>query len=1110
MKKLLILMLAGASLGLAYQPYNGFCENGGQAVTVAGYSSSATFQQTYPTCNVAVFDHASVGPGSYSTGGSISGSANQTCVLTFIAPGKGSGATATVPLTGSNAIAPGTPYTLITPGSGYTLAPTSATLSNGTATCSGTATVVTTVCSTILATLYSDNIGTPLANPFPSSATGYYQFYAADGRYDVTFSGGGIPAPFTIFDQQLLDWLDVLNGAFPGTVPFSSVTGITPTTPWPGNLPYGSLTGVPTVWPGTIPYASVTGAPVVPGGTDGQAQFNHSSALTGLTTNSQVQFYVNALAPTWAGGCGIHEDGTTDDAALLNTCIASLVSAGGGVIQIPPGTVAISSTGLSLLGSKVRLRGTSSSTPAVSCAFFYSSSVCSSSTILKAVGSWPASGGALVTVNGTTTAQGYESGSSLENLDLDCNQLCSIPLLLTHFSGGTYHDLHLHNHTSTAAGGEPGLYIKTDNTGATGACGGNSGLATFKTISIDSNFTGGAGIQLGTAGSTKDSCSNTFEDINVTTMLTPGTHKLLIANSDSNKFSHLNFADYIDITNPANNKGQAFITSILATSSTAATITATAHGMPAGTTGDGVFIEFPCTIPLVGNTCNGSFVQGLAGALEGTYVDANTISVTGAFGLTMGVTYYAKLLTGTSIEISGSSCPGGCTQNSFFTDAIVCEGMHTNNAYGTFNGYDGYECPGTFDPGYIRIAGANTGGWIQESYGGYYLNFNPLKAVRFNVLGGDTTANVIPAYMQAGWSYGSCRNLGHGGCGAQTPLINLDTNELTNFFNTQTGSNNAFNFFDGSSVDVFKIGTGTRGVIANGPVNSLVGFQVNGTATLNHCLVGNGTNYVDGACPAGGGGIGYPPAGIGVSSGAAWLASLNAASPTFTSTVTGGSTLASASGFLVPNTVAYGGKDSGGATHLLLSVNAGNNILMESPAGFVWFDDGSASTLMTLTGATGKLLNQGVIQAGNGLGAGSAAFLVPNGYFYGALDSGATAQKLLGLNGSNQTVVGSPIISGTALIWQDGNPTTLATLASANTTCTNCNSALAVAGPIQANATVGAVTFAHLAACAAGLEGTLVAVSDSTTVVWGDTITGTGANHVLAYCDGTNWTVAAK
>jgi hypothetical protein len=42
------------------------------------------------------------------------------------------------------------------------------------------------------------------------------------------------------------------------------------------------------------------------------------------------------------------------------------------------------------------------------------------------------------------------------------------------------------------------------------------------------------------------------------------------------------------------------------------------------------------------------------------------------------------------------------------------------------------------------------------------------------------------------------------------------------------------------------------------------------------------------------------------------------------------------------------------------------------------------------------------------------------------------------------------------------------------------------------------------------VEGMLAGVTDSTTNTWGATITGGGSNHVLAYYDGTNWTVAGK
>lgn len=53
-------------------------------------------------------------------------------------------------------------------------------------------------------------------------------------------------------------------------------------------------------------------------------------------------------------------------------------------------------------------------------------------------------------------------------------------------------------------------------------------------------------------------------------------------------------------------------------------------------------------------------------------------------------------------------------------------------------------------------------------------------------------------------------------------------------------------------------------------------------------------------------------------------------------------------------------------------------------------------------------------------------------------------------------------------------------------------------------------TFATIGSCSSSLEGISRTVTDSTTATWGATITGTGANVVSAFCNGTNWTVAAK
>jgi hypothetical protein len=53
-------------------------------------------------------------------------------------------------------------------------------------------------------------------------------------------------------------------------------------------------------------------------------------------------------------------------------------------------------------------------------------------------------------------------------------------------------------------------------------------------------------------------------------------------------------------------------------------------------------------------------------------------------------------------------------------------------------------------------------------------------------------------------------------------------------------------------------------------------------------------------------------------------------------------------------------------------------------------------------------------------------------------------------------------------------------------------------------------TYSALPSCGSGTEGTMGAVTDGSTATWGATLAGSGSNHVLAYCDGTNWTVVGK
>lgn len=55
---------------------------------------------------------------------------------------------------------------------------------------------------------------------------------------------------------------------------------------------------------------------------------------------------------------------------------------------------------------------------------------------------------------------------------------------------------------------------------------------------------------------------------------------------------------------------------------------------------------------------------------------------------------------------------------------------------------------------------------------------------------------------------------------------------------------------------------------------------------------------------------------------------------------------------------------------------------------------------------------------------------------------------------------------------------------------------------------VGTVPFANLPQ--SPVTGSLITVTDSTTNTWGATISGGGSNQVLAYFNGTHWTVVGK
>jgi len=69
------------------------------------------------------------------------------------------------------------------------------------------------------ATLYSDNGVTAQANPLTADANGFFSFYASNGIYQITISGGGLQSNVVLTNVQLY-------GVYFGTgSPNSSVIG---------------------------------------------------------------------------------------------------------------------------------------------------------------------------------------------------------------------------------------------------------------------------------------------------------------------------------------------------------------------------------------------------------------------------------------------------------------------------------------------------------------------------------------------------------------------------------------------------------------------------------------------------------------------------------------------------------------------------------------------------------------------------------------------------------------------------------------------------------------------------------------------------------------------
>lgn len=161
--------------------------------------------------------------------------------------------------------------------------------------------------TTQLAQIYSDNqqFPTPMSNPFTANSSGYWYFYAADGRYDVMIESPELEIPWTIGDILLNEggggvgmnqtpWLSNIDGGgFNLTnVGFIDVTG--------GYLLNGVPLSNPNLW---IPVPNSSS--IYHQGFVGVINQNPAFALDVQGgVNCTDNFYINGVAITAGGGGG--------------------------------------------------------------------------------------------------------------------------------------------------------------------------------------------------------------------------------------------------------------------------------------------------------------------------------------------------------------------------------------------------------------------------------------------------------------------------------------------------------------------------------------------------------------------------------------------------------------------------------------------------------------------------------------------------------------------------------------------------------------------------------------------------------------------------------------
>lgn len=156
-------------------------------------------------------------------------------------------------------------------------------------------------------TIYSDNGVTPRTNPITTNANGFFEFYAADGRYTLQITGTGI-SPITITDILLEDPADGSAAVF------STLTAT-------GQVSLGGAAGAESLRVAQAPTNSVNRVQTV-GALTGQEP---TTGVDGGDTNINYGIYSkgSGVIRFLTGGGTLEQFGVTHTASAVNTIRAT-------------------------------------------------------------------------------------------------------------------------------------------------------------------------------------------------------------------------------------------------------------------------------------------------------------------------------------------------------------------------------------------------------------------------------------------------------------------------------------------------------------------------------------------------------------------------------------------------------------------------------------------------------------------------------------------------------------------------------------------------------------------------------------------------------------------